>query len=92
MTFLWSHKVRKTNRASSTSGAEAAKAGTMGPHDFQRRMTYPTQREVYKLIDSNVPTGRGYVSFQESMSLFFIRSGFTSDLHPVSTTDLGKFE
>ena len=32
-------------------------------------LTYPTKREVGQIIDSQVPAGKGYASFQESNNL-----------------------
>ena len=35
---------------------------------LQGTITYPAKREVRTIIDSKVPAGRGYVSFQEGNS------------------------
>ena len=40
---------------------------------LQGTITYPTKRESRKIMDSKLPTGRGYVSSQESITGWFKR-------------------
>ena len=39
---------------------------------FRETITYPTKREVQKIIDSQVPLGSGYVSSQEGKDVAFL--------------------
>ena len=42
------------------------------------KLTYPTKREVWKIIDSKVPTGREYISSMEGIFPHF----FAGDMSP----------
>lgn len=39
---------------------------------YQGSITYPTKREIPKIIDSNMPWGWGYVSSQENAHKLFV--------------------
>ena len=41
-------------------------------------ITYPTKREIRKIIDSKVPAGMGYVRFARRVNLFETTSWFYS--------------